>query len=482
MEKQRLGIVGGLGPLAGADIFFKLVKSTPAASDREHLDIIFEQHPFDDGHAAADETFSPNARKFYIYDTIRELEKRDVGAIVLTCFISHTFLDEIQSEIKPPIISIMDALTAYCRRDYPTVRKLGILTSTYARRKRLFESAFGADADLIYPNDQVQRDCLMEAVYGPRGIKAGHLRGRSIDLIQRTCRDVIDQGAEIILPGFTEIPIVIDQLRQAFNVPIIDCNQVYADHAIAFHGLAAARPYKIGVVGGVGPAATVDFMNKVVAHTPADRDQDHIKMIVDHNPQIPDRTANLIGDGADPTIPLYSACKTLEAEGADMIAIPCNTAHAYVERIQRYLALPIVNMLFETVAHIRRAHPDCRTVGLLATAGTVASRVYHEMLDAAGLRTVAPDQAQQDLVMRAIYGERGVKAGYIDGQCREDLLEALRNTVDKGAEVAILGCTELPLILPQSDAFEISGKTIALIDPTDILARKAVELSGQRSQ
>ncbi len=482
MEKQRLGIVGGLGPLAGADIFFKLVKSTPAASDREHLDIIFEQHPFDDGHAAADETFSPNARKFYIYDTIRQLEKRDVGAIVLTCFISHTFLDEIQSEIKPPIISIMNALTAYCRRDYPTVRRLGILTSTYASRKRLFENAFGAGVDLIYPNDQVQRDCLMEAVYGPRGIKAGHLRGRSIDLIHRACRDVIDQGAELILPGFTEIPIVIDQLRQAFNVPIIDCNQVYADHAIAFHGLAAARPYKIGVVGGVGPAATVDFMNKVVAHTPADRDQDHIKMIVDHNPQIPDRTANLIGDGADPTIPLYSACKTLEAEGADMIAIPCNTAHAYVERIQRYLAIPIVNMLFETVAHIRRAHTDCRTVGLLATAGTVASRVYHEMLDAGGLRTVAPDQAQQDLVMRAIYGERGVKAGYTDGQCREDLLQALENVVDKGAEVAILGCTELPLILPQSSAFEIAGKTVALIDPTDILARKTVDLSGQRSQ
>ena len=142
---------------------------------------------------------------------------------------------------------------------------------------------------------------------GPHGIKAGQLRGRSIDLIHRACRNVIDQGAEVILPGFTEIPIVIDQLRQSFNVPIIDCNQVYADHAIAFHGLAAARPYKIGVVGGVGPAATVDFMNKVVAHTPADRDQDHIKMIVDHNPQIPDRTANLIGNGADPTIPLYSA-------------------------------------------------------------------------------------------------------------------------------------------------------------------------------
>ena len=82
--KKRLGIIGGLGPLAGADIFLKLVKSTPALSDREHFDIVFEQHPLDDGHAVADEAFNPNARKFYVYNTIKELEKRGVDEVVLT--------------------------------------------------------------------------------------------------------------------------------------------------------------------------------------------------------------------------------------------------------------------------------------------------------------------------------------------------------------------------------------------------------------
>lgn len=481
MQKQRLGIVGGLGPLAGADIFFKLVKSTPAGGDRDHLDILFEQHPFDDGHAFADENFNPNARKFYVYNTIKELEKRDVGAIVLTCFISHTFLDEIQPEIKPPIISIMEALRIHLGREYPAIRKLGILTSSYARQKKLFERAFPDDHVLIYPRAPVQRDCLMEAIYGPRGIKAGNLRGQSIDLIQRACRDVIDQGAEIIVPGFTEIPIVIDSLRSAFNVPIIDCNQAYAEYALAYQGFAPARPYKIGIVGGVGPAATVDFMDKIVSRTRASRDQDHVKMVVEHNPQIPDRTENLFGGGADPTIPLYSACKKLEEQGANMIAIPCNTAHAFVERIQRFLAIPIINMPFETVEAIKRRYPHCRAVGLLATSGTVGSRVYHDVIEAAGLHTIVPDPRSQDLVMRAIYGEQGVKAGHTQGQCRDDLLEALGSVVEMGAEVVILGCTELPLILPESEAFEIAGKTVALIDPTDTLARKCVDLSARES-
>lgn len=482
MQKQRLGIVGGLGPLAGADIFFKLVKSTPAGGDRDHLDILFEQHPFDDGHAFADEDFNPSARKFYVYNTIRELEKRDVGAVILTCFISHTFLDEIQPEIKPPIISIMAALRAHLGREYPAIRKLGVLTSGYVRKKKLFETAFPDDHTLIYPRPPVQRDCLMEAIYGPRGIKAGNLRGQSIELIVKACRDVIDQGAEIIVPGFTEIPVVIDALRSAFNVPIVDCNQAYAEYALAYQGFAPAAPYKIGIVGGVGPAATVDFMDKIVARTKASRDQDHVKMVVEHNPQIPDRTENLFGGGADPTIPLYSACKKLEEQGANMIAIPCNTAHAFVERIQRFLGIPIVNMLFETVEIIKRRHPHCRTVGLLATSGTVGSRVYHDILEAAALRTIVPDPECQDLVMRAIYGEQGVKAGHADGQCRDDLLKALENVVEKGAEVVILGCTELPLILPEADDFAVAGKTVALIDPTDTLARKCVELARQGSR
>ena len=124
-----------------------------------------------------------------------------------------------------------------------------------------------------------------------------------------------------------------------------------------------ARPFKIGVVGGVGPAATADFMQKIVRNTTAARDQDHIKIVVEQNPQIPDRTANLIGDGPDPTVALYATCKKLEAGDADLIAIPCNTAHAFVERIQPYLSIPIVNMLHETVQHLAQHAPGAAPRG-----------------------------------------------------------------------------------------------------------------------
>ena len=130
-------------------------------------------------------------------------------------------------------------------------------------------------------------------------------------------------------------------------------------------------------------------MDKIVRNTPAGRDQEHIKLVVEQNPQIPDRTKNLIGDGIDPTIALYSTCKRLEADEADIIAIPCNTAHAFVERIQPYLSIPIVNMLFETAECIRREHRSCKRIGLLATSGTIGSRVYHDAIaDAAKARAM----------------------------------------------------------------------------------------------
>jgi aspartate racemase len=274
--------------------------------------------------------------------------------------------------------------------------------------------------------------------------------------------------------------VLIDTLQPRFDVPFLDTNQAYAELAIAFEGARRSNAFKIGVVGGVGPAATVDFIDKVVKRTEATRDQEHIKMVVEQNPQIPDRTANLIGDGEDPTIPLYATCQRLEAaDGADAIAIPCNTAHAFVERIQKHLSIPIINMLSETVAHIRSAYPDAMRVGLLATHGTVQSGVYQDIIEDVGLSLVTPDAPIQQLVMNAIYGEAGVKAGFTEGQCQEDLYTAIAHLRDKGAEAVILGCTELPLIAPTPEIAAREGFPI-LLDPTAILALKCVALARGR--
>jgi aspartate racemase len=238
------------------------------------------------------------------------------------------------------------------------------------------------------------------------------------------------------------------------------------------------QAFKLGIVGGIGPAATVDFMSKIIRHTDARRDQDHLRLVVEHNPHIPDRTANLLHGGEDPTQALLDACRRLEANDATAIALPCNTAHAYVARIQPRLSIPIVNMLSETVAHIERHWRGRPTVGLLATSGTIATAVYHEAAAGRSLDLIVPDAQHQQDVMNAIYGERGVKAGYVDGECKDALLRAIRHLARRGARVLILGCTELPLILEQNPAYRIDGHTVALLDPTDILARRCVEMAG----
>jgi aspartate racemase len=209
-------------------------------------------------------------------------------------------------------------------------------------------------------------------------------------------------------------------------------------------------------------------MGKVVRNTPAARDQDHLRIIVEQNPQIPDRTAALLGRGDDPTLALYAACRTLEDGGADLIAIPCNTAHAFVGRIQPALRVPILNMLTCTADYLRETFPGLREVGVLATSGTLASRVYEQALDARGFVQIAPSAASQARLMNAIYGPRGAKAGHLSGECCDDLAAAVDDLVAQGVQVIVLACTELPLLAYPG------GRVVRLVDPTDVLARRCV--------
>jgi aspartate racemase len=277
----------------------------------------------------------------------------------------------------------------------------------------------------------------------------------------------------------TEIPIVAESVGP-LSVDMLDSNLVYAQFAVSDDYRSIHKPFKVGVVGGVGPAATVDFVKKIVSSTPAARDQDHIKLVVEQNPQIPDRTENLLGQGADPTISLYATCKKLESSGADLIAIPCNTAHAFVERIQPYLGVPILNMLTETAAELRRRFPQLSRVGLLATSGTIESGVYAKALAVEKIQAVVPDEQHQALVMRAIYGPEGVKAGYVSGQCHQDIVAAANHLAAQGVEALILGCTELPLLLNQSAFISNEGSQHALIDPTLVLAQRCVLLATSK--
>jgi aspartate racemase len=182
----------------------------------------------------------------------------------------------------------------------------------------------------------------------------------------------------------------------------------------------------------------------------------------------------LISEGVDPTVSLYATCKKLEDGGADIIAIPCNTAHAFVDRIQPYLGIPIVNMLTVTVRYLRDSFPGLRDVGVLATSGTIGSGVYRKTLESQGLHQIAPGAALQARVMDAIYGKNGVKAGFTTGQCQEDIIAALEGLIAEGVEVIILGCTELPILLPAGKFVGRNGGSVQLIDPTEVLARQCI--------
>ncbi|SAK82765.1 aspartate racemase [Caballeronia temeraria] len=468
---RKFGVIGGFGPLASADVFFKLIKSTPATRDAEHFDAIFEQQPF---RSADADSATLTQRKLYIFDLIRSFEKRGVTTVVLPCFLSHTFIDELKANSPLQIVDMIEAVRSHVRRKFPAVRRIGVVASAYTRRKRLFEKYFASpEFEVVYPRDIDGVDLVTEAIYGGDGVKSGNLRGRPVALLRDACDDLIAQGVNVIVPGLTEIALVADELG-ALRVPLVDSNLAYAQYVVSGQYRSPETIFKIGVVGGVGPAATVDFIHKIVRATPAARDQDHIKLIVEQNPQIPDRTENLIGDGPDPTISLYATCKKLETGGADVIAIPCNTAHAFVERIQPYLGIPIVNMLTTTVRYLRATFPSLEAVGVLATTGTIASGVYEKALESQGLRQVVPSPALQTRVMDAIYGKEGVKAGFTTGRCQQHIAAAIDGLIADGVEVVILGCTELPLLLRETHAVGANGARVSIVDPTDVLAKQCV--------
>jgi aspartate racemase len=470
-RERSFGIIGGLSPIADADLLSKLIEATERHADAGQFEIVFEQRPFArvEGPSAA-----TTARMLYIFNRIGSFKAQGIGTVVLPCFLSHTFMEELQENSPLPIADMIAVLLGHVRSTFPKLRRIGVLTSAPLREQELFERYFPrGEFEILYARPRDGIDLVTEAVYGKNGIKSGSRSGYSIELLQDACADLIGQGAQLLLPGVTELALVADELGE-LPVPILDTHRVYAQHLVADPAMLIERPFKLGVVGGVGPAATVDFLRKVVRNTPANRDQDHLRLLVEQNPQIPDRTEHLVGDGMDPTLALYATCKKLQAGEADLIAIPCNTAHAFVEALQSELDIPIMNMLTVTVKHISEAFPSLRKVGLLATSGTVSSGVYRRALEDHGLEELVPSPQTQARVMNAIYGAEGVKAGFTSAASVADVDAAIDDLVAQGTEIIILGCTELPLLLPDPERVTASGNRVTLVDPTDILAKRCV--------
>ena len=222
----------------------------------------------------------------------------------------------------------------------------------------------------------------------------------------------------------------------------------------------------VGILGGMGPLATADLYRKIILATPAARDQDHLHVVIDADPSVPDRTAALRGEAPDPTPWLLRGARRLEAADVAFIVVPCNTAHAFLPAVRPQVAVPILDMIAETAARVRADFPAARRVGVLATRGTVESGLYHRALAAEGLEALVPDAAAQDELVGAAIA--AVKAGDTSAAVGALVVEAGRGLVAAGAEVLLAACTELPLVLTAANA------PAPLLDPTQALAEAAV--------
>lgn len=225
---------------------------------------------------------------------------------------------------------------------------------------------------------------------------------------------------------------------------------------------------RLGVLGGLGPMATAYYLELVVRMTDAKRDQDHPEIIIMNIPTIPDRTAYIMGDSQeDPGQPMISLGKELKRLGAEVIATPCVTAHYFHERLQTEIGLPVIHVIERTAALIREQ--GIRRVGLMATDGTVQSGIFQQKLEQAGLETVLPDGQAQQGVMALIYNQ--IKAGLpADMELFAQIRDSLRCA---GAEVVILGCTELSLLKKQQDL------GTGILDVLDVLAKESVLACGK---
>jgi aspartate racemase len=227
----------------------------------------------------------------------------------------------------------------------------------------------------------------------------------------------------------------------------------------------------VGILGGMGPEATADLFMRIIRATPAKRDQDHLRVIIYSNSKVPDRTPAILGKGPSPLPEMLRTGRALEAAGADFIIIPCNTAHYYYDDLTRGLKLPILHMIRLAAEETRRKSADITRAGLLATDGTVASRLYHDAFSEAGIEIITPPPRQQADVMRAIY--KHVKAGDLDGG--GSILRGVEEElVGEGSEAVICGCTEVSLVLRQGDL------EVPVIDPLQVLAEAAVDYAFGR--
>ncbi len=226
-------------------------------------------------------------------------------------------------------------------------------------------------------------------------------------------------------------------------------------------------PITVGVIGGLGPAATVDFFDRVVKATPAQIDQDHLHLIIDSNPHVPNRNAGIAGTGPSPGPVLAGMARGLERAGADVLVMPCNAAHAFAAEIRAAVEVPLLSIIDATCELAIRRVPGLARAGILAAAGCLMAGLYQTGFAGRGVEPIAPTEAEVERFMTVL---NQLKTGDAAPEVAAEMRALAQAQIARGAQVVIAGCTEIPLVLSDGDL------PCPLISSTDALVQAVVAL------
>lgn len=228
----------------------------------------------------------------------------------------------------------------------------------------------------------------------------------------------------------------------------------------------------VGILGGMGPEATVDLMQRIIRLTPALDDADHIRCIVDNNPKVPSRIKAIIeGDGEDPGPCMADMGRRLESWGADFLVIACNTAHYYYGAVQEAVNIPVINLIDLVASHVKDNFPNRRKIGILASPAVAMTGLYTQRFSRLGIEDVWPDPDHQAQLLSVI---KEIKKGNTGETVRDDYKNVYENLMKKGATLLIIACTELSAL---------GGKLpIKALDAAEILALEIVHVAKNRKE
>lgn len=222
---------------------------------------------------------------------------------------------------------------------------------------------------------------------------------------------------------------------------------------------------RLGILGGMGPAASAEFINRLIQQTPASCDQEHIPFVLWNEPRTPDRSISMRAGNDDPLLYLKEGILSLKSVGCDYIVIPCNSAHYWYDEMNK-LGIPILHIVDSVVDELKCLDIDNQTIGVMGTQGTIEYGIYQQHLENQGWKCIVPDKAEMDYFVQPAIDF--IKAGHIE-EAHYLLVKVIDSLISRGVKAVVLGCTEIPLAVR-----ELEQNSIPLVNSIDSLVKKAI--------